>query len=235
MDPVGSILSRAWEDVGLGHLSTENAPVDLGACNVHLPERHQYILRMCVNRPDRGWMIPPELDWLSDTIFRLAHEQSRLCLPKHPFCYVTVRHGVVSSTTDDAWHVDGFSTRIAHKPEQNYIWCNRAPTEFVRQAFPIPTGFDPLRHNIHWHLQDNVDPDKVCAGKSSHLYLLDPYVVHRRPKLPDGFVRSFFRVSFVPIEIRDDTCTPNPIDSRRTYGTDDFRNQLERYSDASSR
>jgi len=76
---------------------------------------------------------------------------------EHSFCYLTVRSGKVTSRTDDVWHVDGYSEKITHLPEQNYIWCDKFPTEYVEKAFKIPDDFNPKIHNIHLFLQEEIE------------------------------------------------------------------------------
>ena len=189
----------------------------------------QYILRMMVRSPwSNGFQIPPELEWLRYTTEITARIQEQVIQP-HPFCYVTVRAGLVKSVTDDQWHVDGFSMRTPHQPEQNYIWSNCHPTEVLNQRFEIPKDFDPFRHNIHQYFQDRADPANIVTLDSNALYIIDPFVVHRRPTVPVGVNRCFFRISFVPVEIEDDTCTPNPLLPARYYGRDDIRKTLVRY------
>lgn len=148
----------------------------------------------------------------------------------HPFVYVTVRHGEVTSTTDDEWHVDGFSMRKEHVPEQNYIFTDVFPTEYVDQSFPVPEDFDPMQHNLHWFLQDQVKTKNIKELPSKQWCLIDPYVVHRRPKVCSGTQRTFIRVSFVPIEIESDLNTPNPLLLCRRYEGSDIRNRLIRYA-----
>jgi hypothetical protein len=187
----------------------------------------QYVLRMMVHTPEYGLCVPPELYWLFDTILVCIKNQA-LLNKHHPFIYVTVRSGIVSSTTDDEWHVDGFSMRTPHVPEQNYVWTNCYPTEHLAQKFVIPDDFDPMRHNIHHFFQDNAGTN-IRQMACEQLHLIDPYIVHRRPKVPIGTRRTFFRISFVPIEIEDDTCTPNPLLPARVYGRPDIRKTLTRY------
>jgi hypothetical protein len=191
----------------------------------------QYILRMMIRSPRTGgsYLVPTELQWLTKTI-KLTDEIQRRNFPDQPFCYVTVRAGQVRSVTDDLWHVDGFSMRIPHGPEQNYIWSNCYSTEVLDQEFVIPDDFDPFKHNIHQFFQDRADLSKVRHLKEKHLALIDPYIVHRRRNtIPPGTFRVFFRISHVPIEIRDDACTPNPLLPPVVYGQKDFRHSLTRY------
>lgn len=194
------------------------------------PKEEQHILRMMIRHPASGdrLFLPKQMQWLESTIYMLD-EYQRERFVSHPFVYVTIRHGIVKSVTDDEWHVDGFSMRIEHPPEQNYICATDYPTEILDRRLLLPGDFDPLRHNIHHYFQDfhsdaphySLDPYKI--------YLIDPYVIHRRPSVPAGTWRTFWRVSFVPIEIEDDTCMPNPLMHQRRYNSKDFRHSLVRY------
>lgn len=192
----------------------------------------QYILRMMVKRPEESWKIPTELDWLKETIFSCEKLQEKAGIPVN-YVYVTVRHGIVKSVTDDAWHVDGFSMRTSHVPEQNYIWANNHPTEVLEQEVHLPPDFDPMKHNIHEFFQDVADAKNIRTLLAGVVAGIDPYVIHKRPRVPEGTHRTFFRISFVPIEIEDDTCTINPLIPRPTpYGRDDIRKRLARYENA---
>lgn len=159
------------------------------------PPAEQYILRMMVKSPwSNGFQIPPELEWLRGTIEQCARVQENEFID-HPFVYVTVRCGEVKSTTDDEWHVDGFSMRVPHLPEQNYIWSNCYPTEALLQRFEFPADFDPLKHNVHQFFQDRANDELIVTLKTNRLYVLDPYLVHRRPVIPCGVLSDFIRAN----------------------------------------
>lgn len=196
----------------------------------HAPKNSQMILRMMVRNPStNGWQIPSELDWLASTILHCNAIQESHGI-RNPFVYITVRHGPVISETDDLWHVDGFSMRVPHPPEQNYIWSSCFGTEILQQKMELPVNFDPMKHNIHQYFQDRADESLVHVLRPMTLYGIDPYVIHRRPALPKTTFRTFFRISFIPIEIEDDTCTINPLIPRlRPYGRKDIRQTLTRY------
>jgi len=197
-------------------------------CDLDVPE-NQYILRMMVRSPEtNGFVIPDELAWISPTLANICQFHD-MVFHDRPYVYVTVRSGEVKSVTDDEWHVDGFSMRVPHKPEQNYIWSDCYPTEVLDQRFVIPEDFDPFKHNIHTYFQDNADPSKIKSLKERHLCIIDPYVVHRRPQVPVGTKRAFVRISFVPIEIEDDTCTPNLLLKKKIYNRIDIRKSLVPY------
>ncbi len=193
------------------------------------PDERQYVLRMPVRVDGGAYRMPPELRWCRTILWQaLAHQ--RTLRRDHPFCYVTVRHGVVESVTDDEWHVDGFSTRVMHVPEQNYVWCSASPTEWAPMLVEFPADFDPLRHNVNHYLQRHVNPYAVRQLEPRLVYCMDPYVLHRRPPVAAGTPRTFVRVSCVPIEIDDHANTQNPR-LPRTYTRSgvEHRNSLETY------
>lgn len=203
---------------------------EVSRLSIKTPKHSQMILRMMVRNPQtNGWQIPPELDWLASTILK-CNKAQELHGIHNPFVYITVRHGPVVSQTDDLWHVDGFSMRVPHPPEQNYIWSNCFGTETLLQEINLPSDFDAGKHNIHQYFQDHANNQMMYTLRPMTLYVIDPYVIHRRPNLLPSINRTFFRISFVPIEIEDDTCTINPlIPRRRPYGRKDIRLTLTRY------
>lgn len=202
---------------------------------MHLPleiedvPKNQHILRMMIKAPwSNGWQVPPQLAWTVPAIQEAIRAQRNLRVD-HPFVYITVRSGVVQRRTDDVWHVDGFSMRVPHVPEQNYIWTDDYPTEVLAQRFGFEPDFDPMVHNIHQYFQDRAHDSNVYVLRPKCLYQIDPYVVHRRPQIPEGTQRTFLRISFIPIEIEDDTCAPNPLLPEKVYGREDIRKKLIRY------
>lgn len=201
-----------------------NAPIPV------CPVDEQYILRMMVRSPStETFKIPASLAWLENLILLCDSKQNSMAI-QNPFVYITVRHGIVKSTTDDLWHVDGFSMRVPHIPEQNYIFASNNGTEVLEQNVRIPDDFDPMRHNIHHYFQDIADSANIRTLKENTVYLIDPYVIHRRPSVTAGIMRTFVRISFIPIEIEDDTCMVNPLIPRlNRYNRTDIRDVLQRY------
>lgn len=222
---------RAKRAINLKQYSYPNTPERISPLDLAPPNDRQYILRMLVKKPFGDFKIPSQLRWIEPAIKISAENQARMNIHQ-PFCHVTVRHGEVTSEKDDQWHVDGFSMNITHLPEQNYIWINKYPTEYMVRGFNIPDGFDPYVHNIHMLFQDLIeDADEVRTLDEKTLYCLDPYILHRRPAVPKEIKRTFLRISYCPIEIRDINNTQNPL-IKRNYkrdGVNDFRNQLERF------
>lgn len=220
------IQERSTRMVNLKDFQSAGSPLGLGRLNLSAPSDEQYILRMVV-RAGGQYQIPDELDWIMP-MMNLTQEHQKSIGADHPFVYVTIRHGIVKSKRDDEWHVDGFSTKTPHKPEQNYIWANQDATEFADLNVTFPDDFNPRVHNINHYLEQFVE--EVLKADDQTVYCMDPYILHRRPSSTTGTMRTFVRISFVPIEIDDVLNTQNPM-LPRSYTNDGlkFRSQLITY------
>ena len=223
------LLARAARNINLSDFKQPAKPIKIERREYTVPYDRQYILRMMIRTPSSGgFCIPDELEWLKSTILDLDTIQKNNNL-RNEFVYVTVRHGLVTSETDDIWHVDGFSMRTPHLPEQNYIWTDIEPTEYAEQSFEFPEPFDPLKHNIHWYFDERVRSENIKRCEEKTIYMFDPYFIHRRPKTTAGMMRTFWRVSFIPIEIRDGQCQQNPLLPVQSYSDGDIRDRLTRW------
>jgi hypothetical protein len=116
--------------------------------NLINPYKEQKILRMIIKEPFEEFRIPEELLWIKD-LLDYANEHQKILNINSLYCYVTIRHGIVDTENDDLFHIDGFSMQYTHLPEQNYIWSNLFPTQYIAKAIEIPKDFNPLVHNIH--------------------------------------------------------------------------------------
>jgi hypothetical protein len=232
---MNSIKERGLKAVNLAQFAEPNSHEFVSRVQLSVPNKKQYILRMLIKAPFQTFQIPSkELGWLCPLIAACEDYQLNKLEIRQPFCYVTVRSGFVESVTDDEWHTDGFSVSVTHLPEQNYCWSNIYPTEFVSKGIEFPKDFSPLKHNVHSYIQDVLksDPAPIETAEANGVYCFDPYVIHRRPQVPEGVFRTFVRVSFTPIEIVDCNNTLNPFLPRPECKRDavkEFRNKLERY------
>lgn len=223
------IEERARKLVDLGIYAKANQELNSYPVDGSLVPHDQYILRMMIRGPKtEGYVVPNELKWIEPMVIRADAEQRKLGV-NHPYVYVTVRCGPMKSVSDDVWHVDGFSMRVPHVTEQNYIWSDHTPTEILKQNFAFPSDFHPMVYNIHQFFQDRALDRNVEQLEAWRMYQLDVYNVHRRPRIEAGTPRRFFRISFVPIEIESDDCQPNPLLPARVYNRDDVRKRLIRY------
>lgn len=219
------IESRARAALSLDVYRQAARPEFVDHLDLETPQE-QNVLRMLIQDQLGSILIPDELEWTRSMVEMSYEHQERLGI-RQAFTYLTVRVGDKKHATLTDWHVDGFSMRINHLPEQNYIWCDRAPTEYAVMGVNFPSDFDPLRHNVHKYLASHV----VYANKieSRAVYVLDPYMLHRQPKYEGR--RCFVRVSFTPIEIRDCNNAENPLLPKgHTYdGLKEWRDCLEVY------
>jgi hypothetical protein len=84
------------------------------------------------------------------------------------------------------WHADGFGTR-----DINYVWYDRAPTEFLEDDFTLPadcTDAMAIMESRAASLPSTFYPSK-------HLLRLDQSVIHRCPVGFDAGMRTFVKVS----------------------------------------
>ena len=230
------ISQRGLRALNLEQYSSVNLPEKVGKLDTICvcPYDIQYVLRCLVKTTFGEVILPDFLEWMRPLLTQSIEYQRKMGI-RQPFCYITVRHGEVISKTDDEWHVDGFSQTITHLPEQNYIYSNVNPTEYIEKSFNFPNDFDYNKHNIHLFFQDNIDlnngVDNIKVMEAETLYCIDPYIVHKRPKVDSSVNRTFIRISFTPIEIDDINNTKNPLlETNYTRdGIKDFREKLIRY------
>lgn len=207
------------------------------------PQENQAILRMLV-RPKYGdFKIPPELEWLRESILSLAKLDEEITGIKNSWCYVTVRHGEWKFATDDEWHFDGASFRVEIIPERNYIWFNHTPTQ-VKVGTLAPFNqietqgrydrevFDPNKHNLFVYVNNNIKNVKLLEAEPKAWNLISPFCFHRRNPNLENNNRTFIRISFIDIEVRDVNCTQNSLLPTEAYGRNpvkSFRNKLFNY------
>lgn len=91
------------------------------------------------------------------------------------------------------WHCDGFGT-----DDINYIWSDRAPTEFLKLEKLLAVSSDCTKSMIQ--MTDYADfPLRFESSRvefpDKHLLRLDPSVVHRSPVKFDPGMRTFVKVS----------------------------------------
>ena len=207
------------------------ASLRVGAIDVSLPDTQRSVLRLplCMNGV---WSIPSEFDWLSEFIHHCVVYQSRHFV-SHPFWYLTVRRTDADPTNRSSqWHVDGFSLRTPHLPEMNYLWCSEEPTLFYEKPLVFPHDFDGKRHNLQTFIEERIDAQYMVQGQPRQIYLLDPYVVHKKPDSIASTNRFLIRLSNIPVEIEDDLHTPNPAFPSKRYGRvgKDIADHFERYT-----
>ncbi|MCA9349152.1 hypothetical protein KC878_03355 [Candidatus Saccharibacteria bacterium] len=230
---MSTIKQRAKHLLGTNFFEEPNSAEYVAPMVLSPPVEDQYVLRCPLVVLGQPYSLPNEMNWCADFIQACMNYQLKVIGVNQPYMYLTIRHGKVISETDDEWHVDGFSMKVPHIPEQNYIWTSANPTEITSFGLHIPDDFDPLHHNLQLLIQDSLPTNaKIATLEPQTIYAMDPYVFHRRPTVETGQTRTFLRLSFTPIPIDDVNNHTNPAFGKITTsydGVKDFRDKLSRY------
>lgn len=233
---MNTISERSQKFVNTDYYRYPNFAEEVGAVQLYPQLERQYVLRCPIKIPGSRLLIPQDMLWCEPMIDSALRYQHDVVGIEHPFAYLTIRHGEVSSQTDDEWHVDGFSMKVPHIPEQNYVWVNTEPTECAAIGLNIPQDFDPLRHSVQFLAQDSIAQNSQVILETLEpevIYAMDPYVIHRRPETTAGETRTFVRLSLTPIAIDDRNNATNPLFGEISSDRDgiaDFRDMLARYN-----
>lgn len=231
-DSATELFERATRPVSLSEFANECLPLKISALDMRVPAHDQYVLRMLIVRAgQRLLMLPSECAWVQPLV-----DLALAALPPNvnwlsTYGYLTIRNGIVRSVTDDQWHVDGFSTRVSHLPELNFVWTDCHPTEYVTGPVEFPNDFDPQKHNVNPYLARRLSTRSIRSLEARTVYAMDPYILHRRPTVSEGIRRCFVRLTFAHVEIDDINNTFNsllPTDYHRD-GVRDVRDLLLDY------
>ncbi len=210
-------------------------PIDMG-----LVEDEDYlcdvnVLRMPLKFPDTEYRIPQELHSLYPLITRVAEYESFIN-PSHNgcFCHITYDKSNVSAGEFHRFpglHGDGIQgTKITPKVivEHSYIITSAPPTEFCLQPFFLK-HLDESKHNFFLELDKQMKECNMFGSLPGHLYLIDPYMVHRTPKIVVPTTRRFVRITFAFTELQHPKNTVNPMFDGQQYNKRvDIRERLVR-------
>ena len=189
-------------------------PVDIGKVHLELPTQALRVLRCPIKvAGDDTVVLPRELAGVEPLLrhvleTELAHNQGY----RESWAHITVERTFVKAGHTQrvpGWHVDGLQGVRAsrHGIEHSYLWCDEAPTEFCVQPFLL-THLDFSRHNV-FDVFEREAAGTVLSGLPLHVYLLDPYVVHRASVLRNDSWRTFVRVTFAETYLEDPVNTVN--------------------------
>lgn len=206
-----------------------------GILQPDVPMYEQMVLRMLVCPKYGNFAIPDELAWLRQQIANLYETDYNLTGIKDKWCYVTVRNGQAGTYGDTEWHFDGASLRTDTIPERNYIWVSNNPFRFLQGTIKWPKDFDPTHHNMFEYAKRSVNVSNAFITEKKKWYLVDPFCLHAKPIMDPSIQRTFIRITFTDIEIRDINNSQNPLLRTDAYGRDPvntFRNKLQIYQES---
>jgi hypothetical protein len=100
--------------------------------------------------------------------------------------------------------------------EHSYILTTDPPTEFCVQPFFLK-HLDESKHNFFLEFDKQAKESNIYQCLPNHLYLIDPYMVHRTPRLPGDTSRTFLRITFAFTELQHPKNTINPLFAGQEY------------------
>lgn len=220
IDPDNIAYRSMFQPFNLNQYIYPRPPIDLGL----LPPIHgavPNVLRMPLKFPGTTYIIPRELEALEPVISRVAEYESFICKDRHinpdsTFCHITYDASDVDAGTYHRYpgfHGDGIQgTKLTPKVnvEHSYIVTSSPPTEFCLQPFFLK-HLDEAKHNYFLEFDRQARESNVYGSLPNHLYLIDPYMVHRTPKIKQKTSRFFMRITYAFTELQHPKNTINPL------------------------
>lgn len=183
-------------------------PEDLGLVDIN-PTEMLFHMYMPISLPGMTVAIIPDHLWAFRPLVNMARENDPQRF-KDEYVYLTAKTLWVSGSyigNRPGWHSDGFGT-----DDLNYIWADRAPTDFlhvVKHQYDWMDGddfgvyFDDCQAdacNRFYEFCDILagrlgDQSAIKHFEDKHLLKLDPSVIHRSPVDFEEGMRSFAKVS----------------------------------------
>jgi hypothetical protein len=169
-----------------------NAPKDLGFVDLN-PTEMLFWLYTPISTPgmEKGYVLPPTLRQF-EQIVRRARYSDPVAF-RDGFVYLTAKTLFVSGEyigNRPGWHCDGFGT-----DDLNFIWSDRAPTEFVEGGFRVSTDCDRSMEEMEQIGAQVAALRMITVYPDKHLLRLDRTVMHRSPVGFEPGMRTFVKVS----------------------------------------
>ena len=176
-------------------------PVDLGKIDITASEM-MFWMYLPISVPnDYSYQLPDNLRQFDDIVAAvLKHETSAFFLR---YAYLTVKTLWVSGDyigNRPGWHIDGYGTS-----DVNYIWADRAPTEFLvapyrevgdgASLWTLSDDCDISMQEMATIADDTSEPQHRFFFPDRHLLRLDNRVIHRSPVDFAPGMRTFVKVS----------------------------------------
>lgn len=171
-------------------------PEDLGLIDLS-PTEMMFWMYLPISLPgSRTYHLPDNLRQFAEIVSAVKeHEPERFMAS---YAYITAKTLWVGGAyigNRPGWHIDGYGTE-----DVNYIWADRAPTEFIGTGGPC------------WNLSDDCDESlaemeriarsalclydiPIRTYPDKHLLRLDNTIIHRSPVEFAPGMRSFVKVS----------------------------------------
>lgn len=161
-------------------------PEDLGLIDI-APVEMMCWLYCPISTPGEMECVPPNLEQFAPILdAAYSHDPD---LYDSSYVYLTAKTLWVSGDNignRPGWHSDGFGTE-----DVNYIWHDRAPTEFISDAFELPADCADAMAVM----AERASTREIITYPDKHLLRLTPSVIHRSPVSFAPGMRTFVKVS----------------------------------------
>lgn len=162
-------------------------PTDLGLIDLDPTEMMFWMYLPLKMSANERFYIPDTLEQFRPIIMRVYVDDPDRFV--RSFVYLTAKTLWVAGDyigNRPGWHSDGFGTT-----DVNYIWSDRAPTEFFEDRFVLP----PDCTNSMAIMAERAAQATLLTYPDKHLLKLTPEVIHRSPVGFEAGMRTFVKVS----------------------------------------
>lgn len=225
IDPDHVAYFTLFKQFSKSHFLAPRLPIDMGLWDTKniVASNTPNVLRMPIKFPGSSYLIPSELESLLPMIERVADYESFINKDHNRvFAHITFdKSDVIAGQTHrfPGFHGDGYQgAKLTPKiiGEHSYILASYPPTEFCIQPFFL-NHLDENKHNMFKEFDKQARTDNIYKSLTNHLYLIDPYMVHRTPEINSDITRMFIRITFTFSELEHPKNTVNPMFLPYTY------------------
>jgi hypothetical protein len=202
-------------------------PINLGKVDVTQIEKCPNVLRLPIKYAGTDdALIPEELASIRPLLTRLLNYEANIN-PNYEDMYAHVTIDARQVTPGHTQRFPGFHGDdlqggiFAQKllTAHSYILTTSPPTEVCLQPFFV-AHLDDSFEKVFDAFDQQADLSNVYSLLSGHIYLTDPYSVHRTPLLSDPTARVFFRLTISPPGLLLPHNSVNPMFADRPYPGD---------------
>jgi hypothetical protein len=164
-------------------------PEDLGLIDLS-PVEMLFWMYCPIQTPSEGVLLPANLRQFEPIVGRVLLHAGASAYDK--YVYLTAKTLWVEGNfigNRPGWHSDGFGT-----DDVNYVWCDRAPTEFIEDRFTLPADCADAMGLMTMRAAER----PVVTFPDKHLLRLTLAVIHRSPVRFAPGMRTFVKVSISP-------------------------------------
>lgn len=229
VDKWSPVYTHLMSPFSFDHFTSPRLPIDLGRFNIDFISKVPRTLRLTIKPVgELTAYVPSELEEAVPFLKQVL-EYERMINPRFEDCevHITTDYGFVQAQESQrfpGWHVDGlqggkFKEKL--QAEHSYVIATKYSTEFCLQPFFIKHYNEDFT-NLFKAFDQQYNPVNVYRGLEQHLYLMDAYMVHRTPTIPEDTHRGFIRITVAnsPLPIEYNTLNPMLAQKRPDFKLD---------------